>query len=137
MKKLVQNCDETSKIVRFANKMVGFYGHPVYLVGSHLISENPRDVDILGIVPDEDFKIRWFPNWYRENSKEEIEEFYLGIHTGIHKDEHWKYYADMMKQSFLGIKATYLPIDFKVQAQSYSDSHFLEKPKLRLDTRPY
>ena len=139
MIKLNLELDETSRLVRFANKMCGFYGHPVYLVGSQLTSETPRDVDLICIIPDEEFKMRWFPDWWTgsDDPKEAIEKFYLGIHTGIHKEEHWHWYQDMKKQSLFGMKGAHLPIDFKIQAESYSVSHYIDSPKKRLDTRPY
>jgi hypothetical protein len=145
MKKLRKGIEfeETHPLVRFANKMCGFYGHPVYLVGSQLTSDNPRDVDVVCIMSDEDFKMRWFPDAAPASNNEAgalqelIDRFYLGIHTGIHRDEHWYYYSDMVKKSLFGTKATYLPIDFKVEAKSYADTHYKDKPILRLDTRPY
>jgi len=139
MIKIKQEFDETHRLVRFANKMCGFYGHPVYLVGSQLTSGEPKDVDVVCIIPDDEFKLRWFPDWWMGEGmiKEEIEKFYLGIHTGIHTEEHWNWYADMCKKTLFGIKPTNLPIDFKVQAQSYADSHYKNRPKIRLDTRTY
>lgn len=126
----------TNVLVRYANKMAGFYNNPVYLVGSQLDSDNPRDVDIVCIISDEEFKLRWLRTWCLgdNNLKDEIDKFYLGIHTGIHETEHWEWYRDMWKKTLYGLKMTKLPIDFKVQAQSYADSHYLEKKKLRLDT---
>jgi hypothetical protein len=52
MIKIKQEFSETHSLVRFANKMCGFYGHPVYLVGSQLTSETPRDVDLVCVIPD-------------------------------------------------------------------------------------
>ena len=139
MIKIKQELDETDRLVRFANKMCGFYGHPVYLVGSQLTSETPRDVDLVCIIPDVEFKLRWLPDWWLGENMitEEIEKFFLGIHTGIHDQEQWNWYEDLLKKSLFGIKETRLPLDFKVYPKSYTDKHYENKPKKRLDTRPY
>lgn len=139
MIKLSLNFNETDKLVRFANKMCGFYGHPVYLVGSQLTSETPKDVDVVCILPDEEFKLRWFPDWFLgENSlQDEIDKFYLGVHTGIHLPEHWNWYEEMVKKSLFGRKSCRLPIDFKTESKSYAETHFNDKEMLRLDTRGY
>ena len=124
MVKLKLDFSETHSLVRFANKMTGFYGHPTYLVGSQLYSETPRDVDLVCIIPDKEFRARYYPDWYlgEDKSKEEVEKFFLGIHTGIHLQENWDWYEDM---------------NFKVYPQSYVDEHFTDKQKIRLDTRKY
>ena len=139
MIKLKLEFNETHSLVRFANKMCGFYGHSVYLVGSQLTSDNPRDVDLVCILPDEEFKLRYFPDWWEGNDKlkEEIEKFFLGIHTGIHSQEQWDWYEDMNKKSLFGMKSLHIPIDFKVYPKTYVDQHFLDNPKLKLDTKKY
>lgn len=135
----LDNLKETHSLVRFANKMCGFYGHPVFLVGSQLVSETPRDVDIVCEIPDAEFKLRYFPDWWDSEMTEaqEIEKFFLSIHTGVHTEENWNWYEDMLKKSLLGMRTLHIPIDFKVYPQSYVDVNFKDKPKLRIDTRPY
>lgn len=49
----------------WANQMAARYGHPVYLVGSALVEDNPRDVDLAVVLPDEEFKNR-FGGTYNE-----------------------------------------------------------------------
>ena len=137
MVKLPLDFKETHPLVRFANKMCGFYGHPVYLVGSQLISETPRDVDVVCIIPDNEFKLRYYPDWWEDKELETQEKFFLGIHTGIHKQEHWDWYEDMSKKTLFGMNSLHLPLDFKVYPESYCNEKFKDLPKLRLDTRSY
>ena len=138
MVKLKQEFTETHSLVRFANKMCGFYGHPVYLVGSQLTSETPRDVDLVCVLPDEEFKLRYFPDWWEGDGmiKEEVEKFFLGIHTGVHLQEHWSWYEEMSKKTLFGMGSLHISLDFKVYPESYCERH-KDKPRLRLDTRPY
>lgn len=135
----IDSLSETHPLVRFANKMCGFYGHPVFLVGSQLDSETPRDVDIVCEIPDDQFKSRYFSDWWNAELSvaQEVEKFFLGVHTGVHTEEHWNWYEDMLKKSLLGMKTLHIPIDFKVYPKSYSENNFQDKPKLRLDTRGY
>ncbi len=135
----IDSLTETSSLVRFANKMCGFYGHPVYLVGSQLTSESPRDIDVVCELPDPEFKLRFFPDWWDSDlsEKQEIEKFFLGIHSGLHKTEHWNWYEDNLKKTLFAMKMLHIPIDFKVYPKSYCEDNFKDKPKMRLDTREY
>jgi hypothetical protein len=131
--------NETHSLVRFANKMCGFYGHPVFLVGSQLNSETPRDVDVVCEIPDIEFKLRYFSDWLDSDLtlNQEVDKFFLAIHTGLHTEEHWNWYDDLSKKSLFGMRTLHIPIDFKVYPKSYVNENFKGLPKLRLDTRTY
>src|SRR4051812_25707708 len=46
----------------WANQIAARYGHPVYIIGSALFEERPRDVDVVCILPDKEFRNR-FDGW--------------------------------------------------------------------------
>jgi hypothetical protein len=119
-----------NKLVRWANAISAFYGHSVYLVGSQLTAkENPRDVDVLCILPDYEFELRYgsCDEWAKEGAS--------GIYTGIR----WKWADDCVKKSLHGMKETQLEIDFKVQPESFQEGYKNMQdyfPPYKLDTRP-
>lgn len=119
-----------NKLVRWANSIRVFYGHPVYLVGSQLTKENPRDVDVCCILPDDEFELRYGPvdQW--------IDEGCSGLYTNLR----WNWGDDVVKKCMHGRKETKLEIDFKVIPQKFDIEQYgmgKEKffPKLKLDTR--
>lgn len=121
--------NEASLIVRWANLIRAFYGHPVYLVGSSLTKENPRDCDVVCVIPDEEFILRYgvddVKQWgfrYRSGS--------FDLHESC-----WKWADDVVHKSLQGMRFTRKYIDFKVFPESYDLEHFKEFQKLKLDSR--
>lgn len=121
----------TNRLVRWANAINGFYGHPVYLVGSQITGvEDPRDIDVVCILPDEDFEIRYgsISEWVDQGE------------SGMWKTVRHKWSQDCVKKTKHGIKETRLDIDFKVVPKSWSDDIYkgiqMEFPPVRLDTNP-
>lgn len=117
------------KIVRWANSMRGFYGHPIYLVGSQITGkDNPRDVDVICAIPDNEFQLRYgdVNAWMDQ-----------GL-TGIWTEIRWRWPDDCVKRSLDGMEATGLIIDFKVQPMAqykgYAHIH-AQFPPYQLDTR--
>jgi hypothetical protein len=121
--------DKTHKLVRWANAIRGFYGHPVLLVGSQITdAENPRDVDIVCAIPDHEFELRYgsVNDWLQEGG------------TGLWTEVRWKWSDDCVKKSLDGMRDTGLQIDFKVQpmAQFKGYEHIHKAyPPVKLDTR--
>lgn len=115
-------------LIRWANSIRAFYGHPVYLVGSQLTDKpNPRDVDVVCILPDEEFSLRYgdVNEWRHESCTSQYTE-----------DVYWAWSDDCVKKSLGGMKETGLKIDFRVYPPStafwFDDQGY---PKLKLDTR--
>jgi len=114
-------------IVRWANRMRAYYGHPVYMVGSQLMDkENPNDVDIICIIPDDEFETRFMniDRWHQEQGE------------GRFSEEYWRWTERNIKDSLDGMVHTGWNIDFKVYCATYNKAFPEDKhPKKRLDTR--
>ena len=115
-----------SKLSRWANKMRGHYGTPVYLVGSSLTNENPRDYDIRICLPDKDFMMRYSCN--------DIEQFCLRLDSGLWDDSNWLWSDDRLKMTKRGWNTTNLNIDFQIYPIRLWNE-FKNKDKLQIDTR--
>jgi len=116
-------------LVRWTNSIRGFYGHPVLLVGSQITGkENPRDVDGVCAIPDEEFQLRYgsVNDWMQEGG------------TGLWTEVRWRWSDDCVKRALDGMDYTGLIVDFKVQPMSqfkgYAHIH-KEFPPVKLDTR--
>jgi hypothetical protein len=118
-----------NRLVRWANAIRGFYGGPVYLVGSQITgSDKPRDVDVICVISDDDFAMRY------GNVQQFIEEGENGLWTEVR----WAWSDDCIKKWRHGVKATGLNLDFKVQPQTQFDGYknIHERfPPYKLDTR--
>jgi hypothetical protein len=113
------------KLVIWANSIRAFYGHPIYLVGSQLTEkENPRDIDIVCIIPNNEFELRYgsLNKWCDESG------------TGVYTEVRWSWADDCLKRSLSGMQETGYSIDFKIQAKTIALG-YEDKPKLKLDTR--
>lgn len=122
--KLELPLDKEHKLIKWANSIRGHYGHPVYLVGSQLTDkENPRDVDIVLVLPNDEFTLR-FGNVY-----EWIKEGVTGNWTSIR----WSWSEECIKRWKEGCIETDLNLDFKIEPmmQHIGLKHL---PSLRLDT---
>lgn len=117
------------RLVKWANEIRGFYGHPVLLVGSQIMGqENPRDIDIVCAIPDEEFELRYgkVGIWLQEGE------------TGLWTEVRWKWADDCVKKSLDGMRDTKLQIDFKVQPMAQFNGYkYIHDsfPPCKLDTR--
>lgn len=118
---------KNSRITRWTNMIAGYYGYPVYIVGSTLTKENPRDLDLVCIIPDYDFELRY-------DCK--LREWINGFIMGSYSDEHWRWANECLKRSINGMKWTRKLTDFKVYPKSYDEEYMDHLPKLRTDSRP-
>lgn len=109
------------QLVRIANQLYGYYGGPVYLIGSALYNENPRDIDIRVVISVTDFN-RIYGNYEKFN-----EEYISGEFDTIA----WKWVDDRLKRCRDLYQQTSENIDFSVIAEpAWNPVEFL-----RLDTR--
>lgn len=111
---------------RWASRVRGFWGEPVYLCGSALLDFNadPRDWDIRVCLEDDDFGRRFGPvgDWNQE-----------GL-TGKWGRTRFRWSDRCVKDSKDAARHTGLNIDFQVYPASHWP-HYRGKPRLRLDTR--
>ena len=127
--KLCLPIPKTHPLVVWANSIRAYYGHPVYLVGSQLTDkENPRDVDVVCAIPDDEFTLRFgdVNEWMTE-----------GI-TGQYTEIRWGWADECIKRWKEACIETNLNIDFKIQPmcafKGYEHIHKLFPP-YKLDTK--
>jgi hypothetical protein len=119
---------ETNRLVRWANYMRGYYGFPIYLVGSALNKTMPRDIDVCCIIPDDLFCKRYHIDNIEQHVSKKI--------SGIWNNSHWRWSDDIIKKTYHGWDFTHMNIDFKVISETENKEQGYEgKEKLQLDTR--
>ncbi len=101
------------KLKESAQKVADKFGYPVYLVGSALYKEIPRDIDVSIIIPLEK---------YEEMFKKlpEKQEYY-GAYLGR-----------VIEISFEYVKDLYFCIDYHLDIKVCPDTWWTEKPKMLL-----
>jgi len=127
-------------VIRWANHMSGFFGHPVYLVGSQLYKTEPRDCDIVCIIPNDEFVLRYInqSTVIGHTDDEKADQWTLRYQCGMYNESNWLWCDDMSHKSLQGMNQTLQLIDFKVYPQGYIDRYqktYREKPILRIDER--
>lgn len=110
------------KLTKLANQWYGYYGGPVYLVGSSLDKEDPRDVDVRVVVSPEDFQ-RLFGTY---------EDFAKEYNSGQFGQCCWRWSEDRLKRCRQAFMETGVNIDFSCYA---AEMWKADLPYLRLDTR--
>lgn len=112
-----------SKLEGWADQIFARYGFPVYLVGSALTEQEPRDVDVIVLMPNDDWEARWGP----------ITEYKIARWSLKNKDwfmdTHRKFCTDMGKLSARAARILGMNIDFRVQPKCDCQ----DGPRLRLD----
>lgn len=103
-------------LVIWANQLAGRFNAPVYIVGSSLVRNDARDLDVIVIIPDDEFKNR----------------YNISCHD-VQLVRAQKYWEDMAKLGSWAHRNVVENIDFKVQDESYQDL-FAGRKKLRIDT---
>lgn len=114
------------RLTREANSLAGYYGAPVYLVGSALQPEKrlPRDFDLRIMLTDADFRTRY------GGSAEDWED---QGRTGDWQAVRWRHSDDCVKQSKHASDNCWHMVDVQVYPESYFKR--FNKPRVRLDTR--
>lgn len=110
------------QLTKLANQWYGYYGGPVYLVGSALDKEDPRDIDIRVVITNQDFE-RLFGKY---------EDFVVEYNSGKFGSCSWRWVEDRLKRCRTGYVETNANIDFSCYAEDMWDPTL---PFLRLDTR--
>jgi hypothetical protein len=123
---LKERMDRWYLLVRWANFIYGYYGAPIYLVGSALRDDNadPRDWDIRCRLSNERFRAMF------GEPAEWMDEQRSGIWTRVS----FRWSDEMVKRTQNGWRHTKLNIDF----QAYPPDkwrQFTLAARLRLDTR--
>ncbi len=114
------------RLVRWANMIRAFYGYPIWLVGSQLTEARSRDVDVVCVLPDAVFALRYdttVPTWIDQ------------LQSGYFEEEMWAWSDDVVKKSQHGMTYTRHAIDFKTQPLTLVTQLLLDAPRLQLDTR--
>jgi hypothetical protein len=100
------------------------FGAPVYLVGSTLTEENPRDTDISIVLSDEEFAARYgdVQAWDREM---------YGIEWGAGR-QRWA--EDQIKLTRYLVTGYRLNVDLKIEPLFRAEAIYQGKRRVRLDT---
>lgn len=89
-----------------------YYAMPMYLVGSALTSADPRDIDLVVVIPDDLFQ---------------------AMFEGGTESDFWKRWAgDCAKQSRELTMLCRRQVDFRTQPQKVFEG-FVDKPRVRVD----
>lgn len=112
----------------WADGIAGFYGAPVYLVGSALQdgNDNPRDWDIRVELPDEDFTARFG----------DAEAWTTEAVTGQWGEVRWRWSAECVKRTRDAWAWTGVNVDFQIYPLSHAQRAYGKMPRLRLDAMP-
>lgn len=105
----------------WANQVAARFAAPVYLVGSALFEEDPRDVDIVVILPDAAFAARY-------ESCGDFQALGSQVSEGARR---WA--ADVAKIGGQLALFHRMNVDFKIQPQSHAD-RFYDGWRLRIDS---
>ena len=111
---------------RWANSISAYLHCPVYLVGSSLNKKDYRDVDVIAVITDWHFTLRFNGTW-----KEWQDEGITGEYTEIR----WCWARECSKQWHSGAGETGLNLDFKILAAGVVEND--SRPVFRLDSNPY
>ena len=116
------------RLRRWANRLRGRYGVPIYLCGSALRADNPdpRDWDVRIMLPDERFALAFGPvdEWRDEGC------------TGKWMRTRWRWSDQCVKdtQDFAAWCA--LNGDVQIYPESHAAKLYADAPRFRLDTYP-
>jgi len=107
---------------RAADGLAKLYGAPIWLVGSALTKERPRDIDIRIVLCECEMRRRYgtrFPQ----------------IQHGGYTLWEWRRAVDNIKQSRALMNYGGYPIDLQIQSQGEA-APYATRPRIRLDTAP-
>jgi hypothetical protein len=100
------------------------FGAPVYLHGSVLDSDEPRDVDVSVVLPDAQFEARYgsVAQWDTDRWATEMSAVTQRVAS------------DQVKLGAWMVTAYRLNVDFKIVPASHITAKHADKPRVRLDT---
>jgi hypothetical protein len=108
---------------RYANIISGKFALPVYLVGSALTKEDPRDYDLRVKIPNKEFEKRYFCD--------SAEQWMLRFQSGLYDESNWLWAKDNVKITKRGWTFCRLNIDFQAYPACYWKKYEKER-KLKL-----
>jgi hypothetical protein len=100
------------------------FGAPVYLVGSTLTEQNPRDVDISIVLSDDDFAARY-------GDVQEWDSEMYGIAWGEGRQ---RCAEDQVKLTRHLVTSYRMNVDLKIEPLFRAEAIYQGKPRVRLDT---
>lgn len=116
------------KLRRWANRVRGRYGVPIYLCGSALRADNPdpRDWDVRIMLPDDEFALRFGPvdEWRHEGG------------TGQWTRTRFRWSDQCVKDTNDFNAWCHLPGDVQIYPESHAAIMYADLPRLRIDTFP-
>jgi hypothetical protein len=118
---------QLERLKYFANSTAAYLFCPIYLGGSALYKENPRDVDIFAVISDWDFYLR-FGRW--QDWTKERRAMFTGEIT-------WKLARECHKRWRQGCAETMLCLDFKIIPAILQIKNYSHLPVYRLDDSPF
>lgn len=116
------------RLRRWANRLRGRYGVPVYLVGSALRADNPdpRDWDVRIMLPDDRFALAFGP----------VDEWRDEGYTGQWTRTRFRWSDQCVKDTKDFAAWCHLNGDVQLYPESHAATLYADKPRLRLDTFP-
>lgn len=115
------------RLCHWADQLCGFYAGAAFLVGSAVTRADYRDVDVVIVVEDKDFEMR-FGNKY---------ELWEGrVYPNPITEAGWRYYKERIKRTRDGYYSTKLPLDVKIQCET-EFLGYVNQPHLRIDSSPF
>jgi hypothetical protein len=117
-----------AQMQRWANRLRGRYGVPVYLVGSALREDNPdpRDWDFRLTLPDEDFALRFGP----------VDEWRDEGYTGDWTRTRFRWSDQCVKDTKDAVAWMHLNADVQIYPASHVAELYADQPRVRIDTFP-
>jgi hypothetical protein len=116
-----------NRLCHWANQLCGFYAGAAYLVGSSVMRPDFRDVDVVFVITDEDFEMRY-------GNKYDVWE--QRVYPNKQTEASWRYYKDRIKRIRDGYGCTKLELDVKIQSET-EFLGFANMPKIRIDSSPF
>jgi hypothetical protein len=111
----------------WANQIAARFNQPVYLVGSALVEEKPRDTDVVVILTDEEFLARYGMSGLATQK--------IGDHADDRDRRYWQDVAKLSAWCNRHHGNGSLNVDFKVQDESQVKArHYSPDFRLRLDS---
>ncbi len=115
------------RLRNWANQIAARFGRPVYLVGSSLVCDDARDIDVVVVLPDDEYWGRYGRRYEWMRSAREA------------TDEDWseagkRWALDVGKISAQAAAEGVGNIDFRIQNAVVASVSHEGKPRVRLDS---
>lgn len=119
--------DFATKFRRTANELAVFYGAPIWLVGSALFEEEPRDYDVRVFLDKTEWKRLFGASSLQERTVDDLTSYAAW---------EWKLgYENLKRTRILSWRMNYR-VDFQIQSDGCVTAFYKSKSRIRLDTAP-